>query len=120
VLGERVRGTPFCLTLSLTENADSSNHTAFALIFSRIVLFLNYGHPFSIHFVFITAGHPEFRLPMTVALLTGTLLLSITQIYVTRSYPAPQSTAGGSAWGCPVRSNHQKQYRKFLFHPTKY
>jgi hypothetical protein len=51
--------------------------------------YVNYGHLFSIHFGFITAGHPEFRLPVSVALPTGTLLLSITQIYVTRSCPPP-------------------------------
>jgi Family of unknown function (DUF6713) len=34
---------------------------------------------FSIHMIFIAAGHPAFRLPLSVALLSGTLLVSIAQ-----------------------------------------
>ena len=38
---------------------------------------------FAIHTIFIATGHPEFRLPASVALLLGTLVLSIAQIVVT-------------------------------------
>jgi hypothetical protein len=40
---------------------------------------------FSIHMIFIATGHPAFRLPLSVALLFGTLLISIAQaLLVTR------------------------------------
>ena len=38
---------------------------------------------FVIHTVFISTGHPEFRLPVSIGLLGSTLLLSIAQIFVT-------------------------------------
>jgi Family of unknown function (DUF6713) len=34
---------------------------------------------FSIHMIFIAGGYPAFRLPLSVALLSGTLLVSIAQ-----------------------------------------
>jgi len=34
---------------------------------------------FSVHMVFIASGDPSFRLPLSIALLFGTLIVSITQ-----------------------------------------
>ncbi|MDH3693086.1 MAG: hypothetical protein OER96_00750 [Gammaproteobacteria bacterium] len=44
---------------------------------------------YCIHTLFITLGHPEFRTLMSVALLFGTLVLSIAQVFVTRRCPSP-------------------------------
>ena len=38
---------------------------------------------FAIHTIFLSMGHPEFRLPVSVGLLTATLVLSIAQVFVT-------------------------------------
>lgn len=38
---------------------------------------------FSIHTWFMATGHPEFRLPISVAILAATLTLSLAQVVVT-------------------------------------
>jgi len=44
---------------------------------------------FSIHMVLIGAGHPEFRAPVSLALLAGTLLVSVAQILVVAGRERP-------------------------------
>jgi hypothetical protein len=44
---------------------------------------------FFIHILFIALGLPELRLPASIALLCGTLVLSVAQIIVTHRCPSP-------------------------------
>ena len=49
---------------------------------------------FGIHTTFIALGHPEFRGPVSFAILTATLLVSLIQAVVTIRCPKPTPSGG--------------------------